>query len=83
MRSYEQQIERIREVQDQSSLELQRMDESYENTRVLERYGIGGGRGLRSTLMGYARKAAGERSRYEQLMKEGRLEEASKAKESW
>ena len=83
MRSYEQQIERIREVQTQSSLELQRMDESYENTRVLERYGIGGGRGLRSTLMGYARKAAGERSRYEQLMKEGKLEEASKAKESW
>ena len=83
MRSYEQQIERIREVQTQSSLELQHMDESYENTRVLERYGIGGGRGLRSTLMGYARKAAGERSRYEQLMKEGRLEEAAKAKESW
>ena len=83
MRSYEQQIERIREVQSQSSLELQRMDESYENTRVLERYGIGGGRGLQNTLMGYARKAAGERSRYEQLMKEGKLEEAAKAKESW
>lgn len=83
MRSYEQQIERIREVQTQSALELQRMDESYENTRVLERYGIVGGRGLRNTLIGYARTSVGERSRYEQLMKEGRLEEASKAKESW
>ena len=34
-------------------------------------------------MMGYGRTAASERSRYEQLMKEGKLEEAAKAKESW
>ena len=83
MRSYEQQIERIREIQAQSALDLQRMDESYNNSRILERYGIGGSRGLRESLMGYGRTAASERSRYEQLMKEGRLEEAAKARESW
>lgn len=83
MRAYEQQIERIREIQTQSALDLQRMDQSYENSRILERYGIGGGRGLRESLMGYGRQAVGERSRYERLMKEGKLEEAAKAKESW
>ena len=76
MRSYEQQIERIREIQVQSALDLQRMDESYNNSRILERYGIGGGRGLRASLMRYGRTAVAERSRYEQLMNEGKLEEA-------
>ena len=83
MRAYEQQIENIREIQRQSALDLQRMDESYENTRVLERYGYGGGRGLHNTLIDYGRKAASERSRYEQLIKEGKLDEAEKAKQSW
>ena len=83
MRAYEQQIENIREIQRQSTLDLQRMDESYENTRVLERYGYGGGRGLHNTLIDYGRKAASERSRYEQLIKEGKLDEAEKAKQSW
>ena len=83
MRSYEQQIERIREIQAQSALDLQRMDESYNNSRILERYGIGGGRGLRESLMRYGSTAASERSRYEQLMKEGKLEDATKARQSW
>lgn len=83
MRSYEQQIERIREIQTQSELDLKRMDLSYQNSRILERYGIGGGRGLRETLMTYGRKAVGERNRYEQLIKEGKLEEAAKARDSW
>lgn len=83
MRSYEQQIERIREIQTQSELDLQRMDQSYQNSRILERYGIGGGRGLRESLMMYGRNAVGERSRYEQLIKEGKLEEAAKARDSW
>ena len=83
MRAYEQQIENIREIQRQSALDLQRMDESYENTRVLERYGYGGSRGLHNTLINYGRKAASERSRYEQLIKEGKLDEAEKAKQSW
>lgn len=56
------------------------MDESYQNSRILERYGIGG---VRERMMDYARTAASERSRYEKLLSEGRLEEASKAKESW
>ena len=34
-------------------------------------------------MMRYASTAASERSRYEQLMKEGKLEEAAKARESW
>ena len=83
MRAYEQQIQRIREIQTQSALDLQRMDESYNNSRILERYGIGGSRGLRESLMRYGRTAASERSRYEQLMNEGKLEEAQKAKQSW
>ena len=83
MRAYEQQIENIREIQRQSTLDLQRMDKSYENTRVLERYGYGGGRGLHNTLIDYGRKAASERSRYEQLINEGKLDEAEKAKQSW
>ena len=83
MRAYEQQIENIREIQRQSALDIQRIDESYENTRVLERYGYGGGRGLHNTLIDYGRKAASERSRYEQLIKEGKLDEAEKAKQSW
>ena len=83
MRAYEQQIQRIREIQTQSALDLQRMDESYNNSRILERYGIGGGRGLRDSLMRYGRTAVAERSRYEQLMSEGKLEEAQKAKQSW
>lgn len=83
MRAYEQQIERIREIQTQSALDLQRMDQSYENSRILERYGLGGGRGLKNRLIGYGREAASERGRYEQLMKEGRLEEAEKARQSW
>lgn len=83
MRAYEQQIQRIREMQVQSALDLQRMDESYNNSRILERYGIGGGRGLRESLIGYGRQAASERSRYEQLMTEGKIEEAQKAKQSW
>ena len=83
MRTYQYAIENIKEVQSQSLLNLQRMDESYENTRVLERYGYGGGRGLHNTLIGYGRKAASERSRYEQLIKEGKLDEAEKAKQSW
>lgn len=83
MRAYEQQIERIREIQTQSALDLQRMDESYNNSRILERYGIGGSRGLRESLMRFGRTAASERSRYEQLMNEGKIEEAQKAKQSW
>ena len=83
MRTYQYAIENIKEVQAQSALNLQRMDESYENTRVLERYGYGGGRGLHNTLIDYGRKAASERSRYEQLIKEGKLDEAEKAKQSW
>ena len=83
MRAYEQQIERIREIQAQSALDLQRMDESYNNSRILERYGIGGGRGLRESLMRYGRTAVAERSRYEQLMNEGKLEDATKARQSW
>ena len=83
MRAYEQQIQRIREIQTQSALDLQRMDESYNNSRILERYGIGGSRGLRESLMRYGRTAASERSRYEQLMNEGKIEEAQKAKQSW
>ena len=83
MRAYEQQIQRIREMQTQSALDLQRMDESYNNSRILERYGIGGGRGLRESLMRYGSTAVAERSRYEQLMNEGKLEEAQKAKQSW
>lgn len=83
MRSYEQQIERIREIQAQSALDMKRMDESYENSRILERYGIGGGRGLRESLMRYGRTAASERSRYETLIKEGKLEDAAKARQSW
>lgn len=83
MRSYEQQIERIREIQAQSALDLKRMDESYENSRILERYGIGGGRGLRESLIRYGRTAASERSRYETLIKEGKLEDAAKARQSW
>ena len=83
MRAYEQQIERIREIQTQSALDLQRMDESYNNSRILERYGIGGGRGLRESLMRYGSTAASERNRYEQLMKEGKLEDATKARQSW
>ena len=83
MRAYEQQIQRIREIQTQSALDLQRMDESYNNSRILERYGIGGGRGLRESLMRYGSTAVAERSRYEQLMNEGKLEEAQKAKQSW
>ena len=83
MRAYEQQIQRIREMQTQSALDLQRMDESYNNSRILERYGIGGGRGLRESLMRYGRTAVAERSRYEQLMNEGKIEEAQKAKQSW
>ena len=59
------------------------MDESYNNSRILERYGIGGGRGLRESLMRYGSTAASERSRYEQLMKEGKLEDATKARQSW
>lgn len=76
-------IKQIADIQEESSLELRRMDESYENSRILERYGIGGGAGVRSTMMGYAGQAASERKRYEQLMAEGRLEEAAKAKSSW
>ena len=83
MRAYEQQIQRIREMQTQSALDLQRMDESYNNSRILERYGIGGGRGLRESLMRYGSTAVAERSRYEQLMNEGKIEEAQKAKQSW
>ena len=83
MRAYEQQIQRIREMQTQSALDLQRMDESYNNSRILERYGIGGSRGLRESLMRYGHTAASERSRYEQLMNEGKLEEAQKVKQSW
>ena len=83
MRTYQYAIENIKEVQAQSMLNLQRMDESYENTRVLERYGYGGGRGLHNTLIDYGRKAASERSRYEQLINEGKLDEAEKAKQSW
>ena len=83
MRAYEQQIQRIREMQTQSALDLQRMDESYNNSRILERYGIGGSRGLRESLMRYGSTAVAERSRYEQLMNEGKLEEAQKAKQSW
>ena len=83
MRAYEQQIQRIREMQTQSALDLQRMDESYNNSRILERYGIGGGRGLHESLIRYGSTAVAERSRYEQLMNEGKLEEAQKAKQSW
>ena len=83
MRAYEQQIQRIREMQVQSALDLQRMDESYNNSRILERYGIGGSRGLRESLMRYGSTAVAERSRYEQLMNEGKIEEAQKAKQSW
>ena len=83
MRAYEQQIQRIREIQTQSALDLQRMDESYNNSRILERYGIGGSRGLRESLMRYGSTAAAERSRYEQLMNEGKIEEAAKARQSW
>ena len=34
-------------------------------------------------MMDYAKAAVSERSRYERLMSEGRLEEAAKAKASW
>ena len=83
IRQLEQREELIQETQRSSALELGRMDESYQNSRILERYGIGGGLGVRSTMMDYAKAAVSERSRYEQLMSEGRLEEAAKAKASW
>lgn len=83
IRQLEQREELIQETQRSSALELGRMDESYQNSRILERYGIDGGRGVRSTMMDYAKAAVSERSRYERLMSEGRLEEAAKAKASW
>lgn len=79
-KQYQNAIQHIREVQSAGQIEMSRMDESYQNSRILERYGIGG---VRERMMDYARTAASERSRYEKLLSEGRLEEASKAKESW
>lgn len=83
MRAYQQRIEMIQEIQSRSATELSRMDESYQNRMRLASYGIGGGRGVYSTMMDYARSSADLRKQYEQQMKEGRLEEAAKTKESW
>lgn len=83
MRAYQQRIEMIQEIQARSATELSRMDESYANRLVADDYGIGGGRGVYAQMMNYARSSADLRKQYEQQMKEGRLEEAAKTKESW
>lgn len=83
MRAYQQRIEMIQEIQARSATELSRMDESYANRLVADDYGIGGDRGVYSQMMNYARSSADLRKQYEQQMKEGRLEEAAKTKESW
>lgn len=80
MRTYQYAIENIKEVQAQSALNLQRMDESYNNTRILE---TGGAGAVYDKFREYAKKAVSARDEYERAISEGRLEDARKAQEKW